>query len=96
MIRQGDIILKQIDEVIVGTPQKTLDVEVGEVTGHVHRLICEVNSKVTGDKTKFSLTGKAKLTHQEHDTILLEKGNYIVLRKQEFDPIDEQMKQVVD
>lgn len=94
--RQGDLTFVKIDEVVSGTPQKELTVELGEITGHKHLLVCGVNSKVIGDKTKFTLTGKAKLVHEEHGTIDFDAGTYLVLRKQEFDPIDEQMRQVVD
>lgn len=94
--RQGDLTFVKIDEIVAGTSQTQLEVEVGETTGHKHLLICGIKSKVIGDKTKFTLTGKAKLVHEEHGTIDFDAGNYLVLRKQEFDPIDEQMKQVVD
>src|SRR3990167_3705539 len=94
--RQGDILIIKDDRIAEGKPQDILVVEVGEVTGHQHLLVCEVGSKVRGDKTHFTLTGRAKLVHEEHGEIPFEAGNYIVLRKTEFDPIEEELRVVSD
>ncbi len=95
-LRQGDILFKKVDEQVEGKEVKKLVIAEGEVTGHHHVLVAEANSKIMGNRTKFTLTGKAKLTHPEHDTIPFEPGTYVVINEREFDYIEQSMKQVVD
>ena len=96
MLRQGDLILKKVDEQVTGQPVKQLVIAEGEVTGHNHVLIAEAGSKIVGDKTKFTLTGKAKLVHPEHDTIPMSAGTYVVLTEREFDYVGNEMRAVQD
>lgn len=93
-LRQGDLLFVKTDKKATGKTQEQLLVAEGEFTGHHHVLIAETG--IIGDKEHFTLTGKAKLTHPEHDTIELPVGNYIVRLEREFDYIDEELKQVRD
>lgn len=94
--RQGDILFKKVDEKVDGQPLDKLVIAEGEVTGHHHVLIAEAGSKIVGNKTKFTLTGKAKLVHQEHDTIPFTSGTYIVLTENEHDYINNELAKVRD
>lgn len=95
IFRQGDLIFSKIDEVVKGKSQKQLIVAHGE-NGHFHTLIAELGTEIIGDETKFTLTGKAKLTHGEHDTINFNKGTYLVMKEREFNYINETMEKVRD
>ena len=88
IFRQGDLVFRQVDEVAEGKPLDKLVIAEGEVTGHHHVLIAEAGSLIRGNKTKFTLTGKAKLVHPEHDTIPFSIGTYIVLTEKEHDYIN--------
>lgn len=95
-LRQGDILFKKVDEVVEGKTHKQLTIAEGEFTGHHHVLIAEADSMIVGDKTKFTLTGKAKLVHPEHDTIEFNSGTYVVLTEREFNYIDQTFEKVKD
>lgn len=96
IIRQGDILFKQVSEPVEGKNSKQLTIAEGEVTGHHHVLIAEANSSITGDRTKFTVTGKAKLVHPEHDTIEFPAGTYVVMNEREFDYINQEISRVQD
>lgn len=94
MKRQGDLIFIKTNDKATGKPVKKLVVAEGEFTGHHHVLIAETD--IIGDNKHFTLTGKAKLVHPEHDTIEFEKGNYIVRLEKEFDYIKSTIESVQD
>lgn len=96
IVRQGDLIFRQVDEKVEGKPLDQLVVAEGEITNHHHILIAEAGSKIVGDKTKFTLTGKAKLVHPEHDTIPFSSGTYVVLTEREHDYINNELTKVRD
>lgn len=94
--RHGDLIFQKVDGVVDGDEIDRLVIAEGEATGHAHVLIADVGSKIKGDRTKFTLTGKAKLVHQEHDTIEFLPGTYVVLNEREHDYVEETIKKVKD
>ncbi len=96
MLRQGDLIFKKVQDTPKSEEHKELVIALGEVTGHSHRLLAQTDSVILGDKTLFTVRGKAKLIHQEHDTIEFENGTYMVINEREHDYIDETMKIVKD
>ena len=96
MIRQGDILFKESTDKVDGEGLKKLVIAEGEITGHHHILVAEAGSKIVGDRTKFTVLGKAKLIHPEHDTINFTSGTYIVSTEREYDYIDQQLKAVQD
>lgn len=95
-MRQGDLLFKKVEEFVEGKTHKQLTIAEGEFTGHKHVLIAEAGSKIVGDKTKFTITGKAKLVHPEHDTIEFNSGTYVVLTEQEFNYVDMTLEKVRD
>ena len=96
MIRQGDLLIKKVTDEPKNEKHKELVLALGEMTGHSHRLVAEMDSVILGDKTLFSIKGKAKLVHQEHDTISLSEGTYMVINEREHDYVEETMKIVKD
>ena len=96
LIRQGDILFKKVDEVVEGKATKRLTIAEGEVTGHHHVLVAEGKSVIRGTKTKFEVTGKAKLVHPEHDTINFTSGVYVVIPKREWDYVEQTLVAVRD
>lgn len=95
-IRQGDLLFSKVEEAVEGKNHKQLTIAEGEFTGHHHVLIAEAGSWIVGDKTKFTLTGKAKLVHPEHDTIEFNSGTYVVLTEREFNYVDMTLEKVRD
>lgn len=97
IIRQGDILFTRVDKAPeVTKTQKELVVALGEATGHHHRLIAQVDSTILGDRTLFSVKGKAKLVHEEHGTIDFPEGTWMVTTEREWDYVESDMNKVVD
>lgn len=95
-IRQGDILFTRVNEEVKGKSLKQIVIAEGEFTGHNHVLIADVESKITGNKTKFTVKGKAKLVHPEHNTLEFGSGTYLVSIEREFDYVEQTLRQVQD
>ena len=98
--RQGDVLITKIDSIPTGLVKtNTVTLALGEATGH-HHSILDGNAVGYADSEKglaeFLTVGgnKAALTHQEHDTINLPKGNYKVTGQVEYTP--ERLLRVAD
>lgn len=102
--RHGDILLyptkniKEIKAKKVFSGKEYVLAE-GETTGHRHLLVTtKPKLEILKDnKGKMYLkTDGAKLTHQEHKTIEIQKGYYVVKHEREFDPFLEETRRVQD
>jgi hypothetical protein len=101
IFRQGDVLLVPVNSIPPGlkkTHRCTL--ALGESTGHHHTIDCgaigytETDSEVSMADYIAVENALAKLTHQEHDTIEIPKGNYRVYRQVQYTP--EAIKPVAD
>jgi hypothetical protein len=71
----------------------------GEVTGHAHAVKgrAEVfDLDESGDTRRLVATKAVTVTHEEHKTIGIPAGEYLVYRQQEIDPDTEEARQVSD
>jgi len=62
----------------------------GEITGHAHRIIegkVRLYNMASGVLYLRVLSEFAKLYHEEHEDVILPKGDYEVRRQREFDPL---------
>ena len=90
--RQGDLLLESIKKL-----PKTVQVKDGVIlrgiaTGHAHTVKDGTVWK-TKDTFYVKVLRKARLVHNEHKTIELPKGNYIVIRQKEY--LSKDMSKVV-
>ena len=99
LYQQGDVLIQQIIEI----PLKALKKEgkilaKGELTGHCHTI-------TKGDADLYEYEGTlflrinsntAELTHPEHKTIVLPKGDFEIKRIREYDHFIEEAKKVQD
>ena len=95
-LRQGDLLFKRVDDKPKQVEAKKLVIAEGEVTGHHHVLLAQTDSVILGDKTLFSIKGKAKLVHPEHDTIEFGTGTYMVINEREYNYVEKQLEKVRD
>lgn len=69
----------------------------GEHTGHAHRATAKTATLFDDSGT---LTLKApsgtKVVHEEHKAQRLPAGDYVISRVQEFDPFEEEVRNVAD
>jgi hypothetical protein len=92
-IRNGDLLIVQVDSIPKGLTQKkdTILLE-GEATNHFHRLSGgTVFSEIPTLENNwslgfFDLETETELTHEEHKTIKLKPGKYHFYSQREYDP----------
>ncbi|MGC9524502.1 MAG: hypothetical protein ACP5D7_03075 [Limnospira sp.] len=93
LMRQGDVILQQIDEDIDTQNERVrehsdLVLAEGEVTGHAHRITeGEAELYELGNRLYLRVhSDAAMLTHEEHRAIAIPKGDWIVRIQREYEP----------
>jgi hypothetical protein len=86
MFRQGDLLFLEIDKI----PNYAAEVPTkvilrGEATGHSHRL---ENGQLLryGSQMYIKAQPQTKIVHEEHATINLEIGFWMVVRQREYSP----------
>ena len=85
--RHGDVLLKIVDK-SKGKKLKHLILAEGEVTGHLHQ-ITKGDAELYDDNGTLYLhvdSDNAELTHEEHKTIILPKGDYEITIQREYTP----------
>lgn len=95
--QQGDVIIEAVSGVN-GRKLPHLTLAQGEATGHHHTVTC-------GDADLYEENGtlylhvesdEAQVTHQEHGTVTLPKGDYRIRQVREYDHFAEEARKVVD
>jgi hypothetical protein len=94
--RQGDILFQKVTSPSSNAkkPMSNNIIAYGEVTGHAHKIydppFAELDSLVdeNGDIFIKSHNKDITITHDEHDSIILEKGSWwCITRQREYDPV---------
>ena len=98
MYRHGDILLLPVSHTDLPglddrkvQSRKRVILARGEVTGHHHTLVADEGTEFdvirsdTGDGLWLSLSEAATLTHQEHNTLNIPAGNYLLVNQREED-----------
>jgi hypothetical protein len=97
-LQQGDVILEPVNYAIKGEKLNHLTLAEGESTGHYHRIESGLGQLIMMDKIMhlqiFSDT--ALLRHEEHNPINVPKGDYKIKIVREYDPFDDEIRQVRD
>ena len=84
-MRQGDILLQKIEALPRGLTNVPSGVVVrGEATNHAHRLVGGDVFKDKAGMLFLDVKKTAKLVHEEHKPITLEKGKWSVIRQREY------------
>jgi len=85
MKRQGDILIKRIDQLPKEARLKKDNVLVyGESTGHTHRLEGGEVYQTPDSLLYLLIANKGKIVHEEHKPISLKAGKYGVIRQKEY------------
>jgi len=99
MFRQGDLLIREIKELPENLKRLSHKILAeGEVTGHKHQFVgnVDVYENKKGQMMFGVMDANAKLVHQEHKPILIGKGVYEVIKEREYNPFEEEIKQVMD
>jgi len=90
--RQGDVLLVQVSQIPAGAKQSTqkgdLVLAYGEVTGHAHRIRDTKKARLwdAGAERYLQVLETVSLTHEEHSTVSIPPGAYIVPTQIEYSP----------
>lgn len=106
MYRQGDVLIiptKKLPTKLMEVPREdgAVVLAYGEVTGHRHRIhdpgVCLLSREGTTDRY-LTIVGEdlAHLIHEEHGTIDLAPGNYVVRIQREYNWAEESSRSVED
>jgi hypothetical protein len=70
----------------------------GEIVGHKHILESDTNISYddSGASITFMLNSMGILTHDEHDRMVFEPGNYRSYNQVEYNPFDRTVQRVFD
>jgi len=96
-LQQGDVLIKKVAE-IKGKKLKHLTLAEGEFSGHSHT-ITEGDAELYEHEGTMFLkvtSEEATLTHQEHGTITIPRGDYKIDRVREYDHFFEESRTVQD
>jgi len=97
MLQQGDVLIEKVD-MVKGKKLNHKTLAYGEVTGH-HHTITKGDAELYEDNGNLYLrvlSDIAELTHQEHATITIPKGDFVIKRVREFDHFENEARQVRD
>ena len=87
--RHGDVIIEETQK-IEGEKLNHLILAEGEISGHYHRVAVKEKEDAELYEKDGNLFLKvivpAKVTHEEHGTIDIPTGNYIVRKQREYTP----------
>lgn len=97
LYQQGDVLLEKVGEA-KGEKLNHLTLAEGEATGHHHTITKGKAELYNHEGTLFLKVNseEAELTHQEHNTVTLPKGNYKVGIVREYDHFAEEARRVQD
>lgn len=96
-LQQGDVCIFKVDN-IKGNKLEHLTLAKGEKTGH-HHTITEGDAELYEENGILYLrvnSKEATLTHQEHKSIVIGKGDYKIGIVQEYDHFAEEARRVAD
>jgi len=96
ILRQGDILLKEIKQIPKGLKKKDNILAYGEVTGHKHKLVGNARVLIDNNGRQFiDVVESSDLQHEEHHNLVVDIGKYEIIQQREYDVV-EGIRQVMD
>jgi len=104
LLQQGDVLIKSIDKLpenlskVLPKENKLILAE-GEATGHCHAISDIDNVELLQDKNGnlfLDVKEEIDLTHDEHNTITINPGQYEIDIVREYDHFEEEARKVED
>ena len=97
LYRHGDLLLRQVDEIPVYAQQLSTNIIAHGENGNTHKLHGSHQVYETPDKQILFEAGQdVSLKHQEHNTLKISKGNYVVVHEREYNPFENVSVEVSD
>jgi len=97
LLRHGDLLLKTITTLPKNAKKLNTDtLQEGEVTGHKHRLQGDFEILIQNNQKFVNAKSQLELVHEEHNTIQIPIGMYVLVQEREFDLFDLFEREVYD
>jgi len=100
LYQQGDVLFKEIDPVKKPVTKEITDgiIAKGDSTGHAHRIGVDAPVKLfySDDTMYLQALDTAIVEHEEHKSVILPPGTYMVYKVREYDHFTEEAREVVD
>ena len=97
MYRHGDLLLQEVGEIPASAKEQEHNILAkGEATGHAHRLHSGIILEDEKGNMFVRVPESGTLTHEEHHTITLPAGDYVVIRQREYRPYEQAIEMVRD
>jgi len=97
LLRHGDLLLKTITTLPKNAKKINTDtLQEGEVTGHKHRLRGNFEILIQNGQKFVNAKSQLELVHEEHNTIQIPIGMYVLVQEREFDLFDLFEREVYD
>ena len=95
--RHGDLLIKQVDEIPKYAQQLSTNIIAHGENGNTHKLHGSHQVYETPDKQiLFSAGQDVSLKHQEHSTLKIKEGNYVIVQEREYVPFKDIEQEVID
>ena len=95
LYRHGDLLIRQVNKIPESAKRLSTNIVAHGENGNTHKL--HGSHQVYGTRpdnpriiepTYFQAKEEISLKHQEHDTLKISKGNYVILHEREHDPFN--------
>ena len=97
LYRHGDLLIRQIDKIPESATQLSTSIIAHGENGNTHKLHGSHQVYETTDKQiLFTANQDVSLKHQEHNTLKILKGNYVVVHEREYNPFKNIQEEVID
>ena len=104
LYRHGDLLIRQVAKIPESTTQLSTSIIAHGENGNTHKL--HGSHQVYGthssqnyrviEPTYFQAKEEISLKHEEHSTLKIEKGNYVIIQEREFNPFKNIEQEVID
>ena len=85
-IRHGDVLIEKVNNLPEGKKLDRKFLFEGEVTGHAHRIDVGEIFEARDGQLYLRVDRLTSVTHEEHKTVILQKGVYRVTQKRQYNP----------
>ena len=97
LYRHGDLLIRQVDKIPESATQLSTNIIAHGENGNTHKLHGSHQVYETPDKQiLFTAEQDVSLKHEEHSTLKIEKGNYVIVHEREYDPFKGIEQEVID
>ena len=97
LYRHGDLLIKRVDQIPVNAISLSTNIIAHGENGNTHQLHGSHQVFETPDKQMyFQANQEISLEHQEHDTLKISKGKFVILRERAHNPFKDIQEEVLD